>query len=238
MARLEWRRRALGSPERWRDTSGPLAPRLDLSWLFCCYRGIHQNTSFRERPSMLSRIATKKNLVGLLAGVVAVFGVVAAFKSLWVYPAAQSAVIPYDSSLLRPFLGGTSFRVLALNPTHHHGGSTSDSPTSADPFRPTFHKCDIVSDTGFVEAPALRRFISELDARYARSRIDWACFTPHHGIQVSEGESTYDLVICFECSKAHLYVDGNGPSVIAFGVPDSPRLEPGPLDRLIQSNLH
>lgn len=187
---------------------------------------------------MLARFATKKLLIRSLACVVAAIGGVVAFRSLLVYPAAPVAVTLYDQSLLRPFMKGTSFRVLALNPTDRQDCSTGDSPTLADPFRPSFHDCDIVGDTGFVEAPALRRFISDLDALYARNRIEWACFIPHYGIQVSEGESTYDLLICFECSKAHLYVNGQGPSVISFAIPDSTRLDPGPLDRLIQSHPH
>ena len=191
------------------------------------------------RPtSMPPGIATKQLLIGSLVGVLAASGVVIAYKSLLVYPTVLVPIAHYDPSLLRPFQRATSFRVLALDPTHYRGSSSRESPTSAAPFRPVFHDYDVVGDTGFIEASDLPRFLSDLDALYARNRIDWACFTPHHGIQVSDGESTYDLVVCFECSKAHIYVDGTGPSVISFGVSDSPRLDQRPLDRLIQSHSH
>jgi hypothetical protein len=33
-----------------------------------------------------------------------------------------------------------------------------------------------------------------------------ACFNPRHGIRVTDGKTTYDLVICYECLSASVFV--------------------------------
>lgn len=40
------------------------------------------------------------------------------------------------------------------------------------------------------------------------------CFVPRHGVSVTHAGTTYDLVICFECSWVYLYTDkGDKPQV-------------------------
>ncbi len=47
------------------------------------------------------------------------------------------------------------------------------------------------------------------------------CFIPRHGISVTHAGTTYELVICFECSWVYLYTDkGDKPQVfMTTGVP-------------------
>lgn len=61
---------------------------------------------------------------------------------------------------------------------------------------------------------ALRAGVQENDGTVA------ACFEPRHGISVVSGESTTDLVICFECFSAQVYVDGaRGEGFLTTGSP-------------------
>ena len=50
--------------------------------------------------------------------------------------------------------------------------------------------------------PALVRGIAENGGWVA------ACFDPRHGIRASCGESSVELVVCFECSQVNFYKDG------------------------------
>jgi hypothetical protein len=46
------------------------------------------------------------------------------------------------------------------------------------------------------------RGVSESDGTVA------GCFIPRHGIRVTQGKSTIDLVICFQCLSTNVYADG------------------------------
>jgi len=46
------------------------------------------------------------------------------------------------------------------------------------------------------------------------------CFVPRHGIHAQSGSRSVDMVICFECSQARIYVDGKEvPGTTLSGAP-------------------
>jgi hypothetical protein len=49
---------------------------------------------------------------------------------------------------------------------------------------------------------AFLRGVAESDGTVA------GCFIPRHGIRVTQGKSTIDLVICFQCLSTTVYIDG------------------------------
>jgi hypothetical protein len=93
---------------------------------------------------------------------------------------------------------GTDFELFSLNPAH-----LTEKPENH------FHGWEVLGSTKIDDAKtrgqivaALRKGVAESDGMVA------ACFNPRHGIRVQHGGKTIDLVICFECLSAAVYVDG------------------------------
>jgi hypothetical protein len=58
-----------------------------------------------------------------------------------------------------------------------------------------------------IESPETRREVVEALQRGIAENQDCAaeCFIPRHGIRVVRGDSSVDLVVCFECAQAYVY---------------------------------
>jgi hypothetical protein len=85
-----------------------------------------------------------------------------------------------------------------------------------------FHGWKVLGKTAVKEADVRKKLITALEKGAAESdgsRPD--CFNPRHGIRVSRGGKTMDLVICFECQQVEVYAgDERGKN---FLISKSPR---------------
>jgi hypothetical protein len=84
-------------------------------------------------------------------------------------------------------------------------------PGMPDPADPAlFHQFHILGRTD-ITSPNRKLLNDALDTGVRESR-GWKalCFEPRHGLRVSHGASTTDLVICFRCLQVRVYRDGEG----------------------------
>jgi hypothetical protein len=81
-----------------------------------------------------------------------------------------------------------------------------------DPFQrgPTgFHQYRILGSTT-LSGDAANRLVAALEEGASEPMFGPAhCFRPRHGVRVTAGPSRVDLVICFECNGARVYVEGD-----------------------------
>lgn len=124
----------------------------------------------------------------------------------------------YDSSLLRPFLSAEVIRLYSLDPTDGSPPGTVGNPSLADPFIRRFHEWRVLGDTLISNTLPLRQSLEEIDRAYQRSAIASACFQPRHALHIETAGHTHDLVICYECALAQIFVDSSLKAVISFAV--------------------
>ena len=105
-----------------------------------------------------------------------------------------------------------SYELLSLDPTR-----ATTRPAAGE----RFHGWRVLGRTT-VGDPAARARLT--DALRAGLRGDDAlqatCFNPRHGVRVTDGDKTYELVICFECGNALAVESARGRS---FSVSPSPQ---------------
>jgi hypothetical protein len=59
-----------------------------------------------------------------------------------------------------------------------------------------------------IKAAAKNKLIAALKKGIGESEGAGGCFIPRHGIRATRNGTTVELVICFQCSNVHIYLDG------------------------------
>jgi hypothetical protein len=97
----------------------------------------------------------------------------------------------------------------------------SEGPTSM-PGAALFHDWPILGQT-VLSRPQDRKMVNDSLRRAARGAWDIAaCFNPRHAIRATDGTETYDVLLCFECGQAAIYLPGGQTKWIPIhGSPDS-----------------
>ena len=104
----------------------------------------------------------------------------------------------------------TTLTLYSLKP--YQNWEESDEP---DPFTANFEQDGDEWFLGWsllgsidVAAPEIRgRLIDAFEASIHVEDYQAACFFPRHGIRATDGATTYNAVICFECGYCDWYVD-------------------------------
>lgn len=162
----------------------------------------------------------------------------------------------YTQDQLRPYLSVMEWILYSLDPTPWAEDANdpfgSPAPTapeeskkllSAPPFKPKrkvspdqeFHEYPILGQLHLRENEKLKYVIHALNT----AGQNWmggvaSCFSPRHGIRVTYQGKVHDLVICYECSAASLYVDGKHAGFIKFLTTPQFQATPYPLDGLLR----
>ena len=123
----------------------------------------------------------------------------------------------YSEAQLEPFLDAKEWTVYSIDPSVLRDESHQDS----------FHGYLVLGSHRESRAPFMREVIQDLEDAAKR----WTggivvCFNPRHGIRVSKDGKTFDLSICYECSRAHLYEGTQEVGVMHLTT--DPQLEPSP----------
>ena len=77
-----------------------------------------------------------------------------------------------------------------------------------------FHDYTVLGEAD-ITSPDVRRVVAQT-VQHALSSWDGAymmCFEPRHGIRVTNGTQSYDLLICFECQYIYSYSGEQGLGV-------------------------
>jgi hypothetical protein len=86
----------------------------------------------------------------------------------------------------------------------------------------SFHGFNILGKTEITDVEERRSLVKALDDGISKVTHGLAlCFAPRHGITVVQGDTRFDLVICFECSQIHV-LDSNGRHVFRTNTTDDP----------------
>jgi hypothetical protein len=94
-------------------------------------------------------------------------------------------------------------------------------PEERDPAQERFYDHPVIGKSAVKDAAArqalfdaFRRGVRDHDGSVA------GCFIPRHGLRITSGEKTVDLVICFECRQVLVYEnDKRGPGMLISGSP-------------------
>src|SRR4051794_13315589 len=94
---------------------------------------------------------------------------------------------------------GKKFELYSLSPEHF----------AADKLPPKhFHSWEVLGSTKVEKADVRQKLVAALKKAAAENDgVAAACFNPRHGIRVVHDGKTIDLVICFECYSASVYID-------------------------------
>lgn len=166
----------------------------------------------------------------------------------------------YTSEQLQPYLNATEWILYSLDPDPwllNEGGDPFSAPAAppgsegakkaeTNPETPEKPKRKVPPDQEFHEYPILGQLVMKENEklRYVIQALDtagqnWvgvvaACYSPRHGIRVKNEGKIHDLVICYECSIAALYVDGKNVGRIYFGTYPRYTATPYPLDGILR----
>jgi len=83
-----------------------------------------------------------------------------------------------------------------------------DPTRRGDEADPPFQHWRDLGSTNISNANAKSKLLDSLDAAVAANDGSIAdCFFPRHALRAKHEGKTYDVVICFQCSHAHWYID-------------------------------
>jgi hypothetical protein len=81
-------------------------------------------------------------------------------------------------------------------------------PVEDEKAKDTFHGWKVLGKTEVKEKKERDAVASVLKKGIEEARAIANCFEPRHGIRVTKGKQTVDLVICFNCMSIEIYPDG------------------------------
>jgi hypothetical protein len=96
---------------------------------------------------------------------------------------------------------------LSLDPLHSDIQTTRPRVPATGPATPQFHFYYILGQTRITEPQTQKKLTEALQAGARGRASPAACFDPRHGIRVTRSGTVIDIVICFECSQAKVYVN-------------------------------
>lgn len=127
----------------------------------------------------------------------------------------RSELVPSSDlppNVLSALQAAESYELLSLDPNPELRGEAG---------RSGFHGWHVLGRTAITDVRVQQKLNSALQAGVQENDgTVAACFEPHHGISVVSRESTTDLVICFACFSAQVYVNGaKGDGFLTTGSP-------------------
>jgi hypothetical protein len=91
--------------------------------------------------------------------------------------------------------------------------------------RPMFHHYRILGQTEIKDKDIQERIRAIYDDGISDTHFSHACFSPKHGIRAVKNGRTLDIVICFHCSQAAMYLDDKGVAWSHFGSVHQPEFD-------------
>ena len=68
-----------------------------------------------------------------------------------------------------------------------------------------FYEWKVIGRAKLGDRAVVERLLTALDAGITEGERPMKCFDPRHALRVTRGDSTRDLVICFECRQVYFY---------------------------------
>jgi hypothetical protein len=109
---------------------------------------------------------------------------------------------PPPDPLFDGLVGSQQMELFALHPD-------SREPTGQTPSAYAFHGYTVLGRAEVLDMPERDTLVGLVHRSVAASdRTVALCFDPRHGLRITKDGHTTDLVICFECFKMDVFVDG------------------------------
>jgi hypothetical protein len=121
--------------------------------------------------------------------------------------AVEVASSPFHPSVVSVLAVPDRLEVLSLMP-------------DPEPKEPGFYGWNVLGRTVVKDSSRRATIVNALSRGIFEADGEALCFSPRHGVRAKRGKTTVDLVVCFECSKVEVYVDGK--QVQALDIDDSP----------------
>lgn len=83
--------------------------------------------------------------------------------------------------------------------------------------RPMFHNYRILGQTEIKDKNIQEHIRAIYDDGITDNHFGFACFSPKHGIRAVKNGETLDMVICFHCSQARMYLNNKEVADYHFG---------------------
>lgn len=202
------------------------------------------------RPLDLAEIRVRRrHLLPMLAGA-------AAWSTLSASTLPPKPKNDYSPDQLQPYLSVEKWTLYSLDPMPwaEDANDPFSAPAPTDPEEikkqpskpPAEPKRKVSPDQEFHQYPILGQFdLQENEKlRYVIHALNTAgqnwsgavagCFSPRHGIRVMWKGKKHDLVICYQCSSADLYVDDASVGSIKFLTTTQFEATPYPLDGILR----
>jgi hypothetical protein len=113
----------------------------------------------------------------------------------WIYWNKSKQPTDFDSSSYDIFKNGEKVVLYSLEPQRKNTLTVKDS----------FRDYQVLGQVEVVDANLRSTLKSALIEGMNQNAIVAKCFNPRHGLRVSWGLKTIDLVICFECNSLEVY---------------------------------
>jgi hypothetical protein len=143
---------------------------------------------------------------------------VASIGTAWLIYHTYHPANHFSERQLRPFFEAQEWIIYSLDPSVFRDESLQDS----------FHGFFALGSHRENTPRLLQEVVQELNdaAEKWTGGID-KCFNPRHGIRVSKDGKNFDLSICYECSRVHIYEGMNevGVMFLANGYQQEPSPE-------------
>jgi hypothetical protein len=88
-------------------------------------------------------------------------------------------------------------------------------PQGGDESKTAFHEYKVLAKTTVTDADARQAVAEAVANGVTEGGAIAKCFEPRHGLRVACKGTTYDFVICYQCSQIELYTGADDPDVVA-----------------------
>ena len=158
------------------------------------------------------RIEFVSTLVGLIVAALVGGGT---WYTFFYVPPLQS--IGHDPEQLLPYQSATTWRLYSLEP----------HPLQPLPHSEAYYHRRILGSIDSDKAEQLHTIVENL----IEASEQWnggvaMCYDPRHGIRITHGDDLHDMVICYECSTAELFRNGESVGGIRFASDANPVATP------------
>ncbi|MEM7167699.1 MAG: hypothetical protein AAF581_19765 [Planctomycetota bacterium] len=123
------------------------------------------------------------------------------------------------SQLVRDQLTATQ-RATLESPDSMHLAALDPTPVSFDPKRQRgelMHEYEVLGKTELTAGDRTEAVNAVYESISGNTGVVAACFNPRHGLRASKGDSTVEVVICFECLSLVIVENGQRTASIIIG---------------------
>lgn len=148
---------------------------------------------------------------------------IAAIVVAWLFYQATHPANHYSQEQLRPYRNAQEWTLYSIDPSVR-GEALPDS----------FQGYLALGSHRVSDPKLLQQVVQELDEAAEMWGGSLAmCFNPRHGIRVTSGDKTFDMVICYECSRVYLYEGSDEVGIMYLTTDPQRELSPNKLNDLL-----